>query len=508
MVPGANKMNRAAQSTTVLDMSATQARKFFLKPESYCNIDLPPYFDFKPLLAGVAKTMSGQPLTATERKEASNYEDVNYTLITNKDGRHAWRPLELIHPALYVSLVNAITEKAKWDSIGKRFKEFQQLERFECLSLPVESRSRRKDKAVQILQWWHGIEQRSIELALDYSYVLHADITDCYGSIYTHSIAWALHKREEVKERKNRNKADWIGNVIDWHIQAMQHGQTNGIPQGSVLMDFIAEMVLGCADLALAERLKTAEISDFFVLRYRDDYRIFVNSPSIGEQVLKSLTEVLIDLGLKLNVGKTTGSQSVVKASLKPDKYAWLQSRQGDRDLQKHLLVIHALGGDFPNAGGLINPLNRYLRRISKARSIRNPLVIASIAIDIAAHSPKVFPICAAIVSVLLSKFKSKKAKLDLIQRIHKKLSHLPNTGHMEVWLQRISLCEQRDRKYGELLCKLVVGEKAQVWNHSWIQSHKLKKALQAERMISKAKLKKIRPVIKPAEVELFSYGS
>jgi hypothetical protein len=28
-------------------------------------------------------------------------------------------------------------------------------------------------------------------------------------------------------------------------MQGMNYGQTNGIPQGSVLMDFIAEMVLG-----------------------------------------------------------------------------------------------------------------------------------------------------------------------------------------------------------------------------------------------------------------------
>ena len=41
--------------------------------------------------------------------------------------------------------------------------------------------------------------------------------------------------------------------------------------------------------------------------QYRDDdYRIFVQSPQIGEAILKSLTEVLIDLGLKLNASKTT----------------------------------------------------------------------------------------------------------------------------------------------------------------------------------------------------------
>jgi hypothetical protein len=34
----------------------------------------------------------------------------------------------------------------------------------------------------------------------------------------------------------------------------MRHGQTNGIPQGSVLMDFIAEMVLGYADTLITKK--------------------------------------------------------------------------------------------------------------------------------------------------------------------------------------------------------------------------------------------------------------
>ena len=42
----------------------------------------------------------------------------------------------------------------------------------------------------------------------------------------------------------------------------MSYGQTNGIPQGTILMDFIAEMVLGYADYLLTERLKDLESED------------------------------------------------------------------------------------------------------------------------------------------------------------------------------------------------------------------------------------------------------
>ena len=69
----------------------------------------------------------------------------------------------------------------------------------------------------------------------------------------------------------------------------MQCGQTNGIPQGSVLMDFIAEILLGYIDEILTEQLNTAHIVNYKILRYRDDYRIFVNNPDEGEKILKNI---------------------------------------------------------------------------------------------------------------------------------------------------------------------------------------------------------------------------
>jgi RNA-directed DNA polymerase len=63
-------------------------------------------------------------------------------------------------------------------------------------------------------------------------------------------------------------------------------------------MDFICEIVLGYADLELSDRLKAAGLTEFRILRYRDDYRIFVNSPQIGEAILKSLSQLSADFTL------------------------------------------------------------------------------------------------------------------------------------------------------------------------------------------------------------------
>lgn len=64
----------------------------------------------------------------------------------------------------------------------------------------------------------------------------------------------------------------------------MSNGQTNGIPQGSVLMDFIAEILLKYSDELISYEIqKNTKLKEKFkILRYRDDYRIFVKEIEIG----------------------------------------------------------------------------------------------------------------------------------------------------------------------------------------------------------------------------------
>jgi len=493
---------KVVKERSVLEMSAAQARKFFLKPESYCSVELPAYFRFDKILSDVSKILKGNSL-ADMSSTPRQHEGVNYSLLSNKDGRHAWRQLQLIHPALYVSLVDQMTAPNQWAIILDRFKQFSALPRFACLSMPVESLSKRKDTAAQILQWWQGIEQQSIELAMEYEYVFHADITDCYSSIYTHSIAWALHGKEVAKNR--RTDKTLIGNVIDSHIQDMRHGQTNGIPQGSALMDFIAEMVLGYADLQLKAKPELAGITEYQILRYRDDYRVFVNNPQAGEAILKALTEVLIDLGLKLNTSKTTGARSVISSSLKPDKWAWLRGRQGDTNLQKHLLVIHAHGIDYPNAGSLLVALTHFLQRLIRLKQTQNPRVLISIAVDIAYTSPRTFPVCAAIVSHLLCSLSGEEERALVLKKVYAKLSKLPNTGLMEIWLQRIGHFHSFHPAYTEKLCLLVAGQQTTLWNNDWITAKDLRAEIIPKHIFDKDVFEKMKPVVPPSEVEMFA---
>ena len=494
------------KSQSILELTHDEARQFFLKDESYCNFDLPQYFVFSQLLADIDTYLTDKNISDFKIKDnlPNQLDKLNHIILNNKDGKYGWRPLQLIHPALYVSLVHQITELSNWEIICIRFLEFNKDSKIKCLSMPVESLSEEKDKAEQISSWWHAVEQKSIELSLEFDCLIQLDLTDCYASIYTHSIAWALHGKEFAKQKGNRGNKKLIGNTIDDHIRDMSYGQTNGIPQGSVLMDFVAEMVLGYADLCISEKIQSHLIEDYYILRYRDDYRIFVNNTRDGENIVKIIAEIMIDFGLKLNPSKTKVSDKVIRESIKSDKLHWMGKKQKDRNLQKHLLIIHNHASEFPNSGSLSASLSEFHKRIIRYNSIEDAVTLISIIIDITFNNPKTYAISSAILSKLIDSLNSDEKKRETFHKIKKRFDKIPNTGHIQIWLQRIYLSFAEDLVFDESLCRLAAGEKSSIWNLDWISSDDFKKLMDPEKIIDHECLKEVVPVISVQEVELF----
>lgn len=183
------------------ELTNEEAKAYFLNKESYFNMDMPPYISFEPILKDVATVLNGSCFSDYQSTETKpfNLPNVNYKFLTNKDGKLAWRPLELIHPVIYVSMVNLICESDHWKLIKDRFSEFQSTV-VDCCSAPVKPLNDHSYDEAQIINWWERFEQQSLIYSLEYSHVLHTDVIDCYGSFYTHSIAWALHGLEEGKK--------------------------------------------------------------------------------------------------------------------------------------------------------------------------------------------------------------------------------------------------------------------------------------------------------------------
>lgn len=493
----------------ITDLFSEEAREFFLQGESYCEFDTPSYFDFESLLNDVWDEINGSELHSyysspkgEPTTKPRDCECVNFTLLQNKDGRFAWRPFELIHPVLYVDLVQDIT--SDWNLIQQRLSYFQSIPTIEPRGLPVrKSEEDKSDMAATVKKWWKTVELSSIELALEYEYIFHTDITDCYGSIYTHSIPWALHTKEAAKDRRRDDSL--VGNRIDSKLRDMNHGQTNGIPQGSQLMNFIAEIVLSYADIRLYRRLKKENLTEYKILRYRDDYRIYTNNPQKGEEILKHLTEVLLDLNMELSSEKTYDSEDVIQGSIKPDKMDWMLSKQKKKSFRKQLLLIHNFSKEHPNSGMLKKALDDFFDRLTNISSTLDyPVVLISILTDIAYRNPKVYPYFAAILSKLLYHLDSAEERHEVLSKVDDKFSKLPNTNHLSMWLQRITLCSDIDYEYNEDICRKVVDSTVEIWNSDWLEGSP-KQVVTGASIVDDDNIEELSPQIQGDEVKLFS---
>ncbi len=488
----------------IIELSSDEAKTHFLKGNSYFNADMPPYINFGPILSDVATVLGGKNYLGFKSTYPNDFSGVNYNFMTNKDGKFAWRPLELIHPGIYVSLVNEICEPDNWKQITKRFSEFKG-GAVDCCSVPVISLDHQTDMATQVRSWWQSVEQRSLIYSLEFSHLLHTDVVDCYGSLYTHSICWAIHGLKEGKEKKGDRSL--LGNKIDSHIQASRYGQTNGISQGSVLMDFVAEIVLGYVDEQI--HLSLGHPIDFRILRYRDDYRIFANSDERAEEILKVVSEKLRAVGMRLGVSKTLLNRNIVEGSIKPDKLAGIDLQDlGDtnaKTIQKQLLRLHSFGQRFPNSGALRRLISEFHTGIIGVTERPDDLdVQVAIATDIGFVSPTTFPVVAGILSHLIS-LASTEEKPILWMKVRKKMERVPYNGYLEVWLQRVTQPRAIGIQFAsdEPICKIVNGETPDLWENGWISSNNLKQALAVSNILIGSVIDTAE-VVQPEEVELF----
>lgn len=490
------------------ELSNKDAKKHFLKGSSYFNGDMPSYISFEPILADVAALLNGGNYAQFKSKSPDNFPNVNYNFISNKDGKFAWRPHELMHPAIYVSLVNVICDVEHWELITERLTEFEG-GAVECCSAPVMSIDHQTDAATQVKSWWKRVEQRSLIYSLEFSHVLHTDVTDCYGSLYTHSIAWALHGIEESKNNKRKNAL--LGNKIDAHIQASRYGQTNGISQGSVLMDFVAEIVLGYIDQQINTELTHHD--DVRILRYRDDYRIFANNDERTEEILKIISDKLRTVGMKLGVSKTFSCRNVVEGSIKPDKLAGIELQDLGKDnaktIQKQLLRLHSFGQRFPNSGALRRLVSEFHTNISMQTEAPDDLEVqVAIATDLAVVSPATFPAVAGILSHLIS-LAEHDEKVRLWTKVRKKMARVPYNGYLEVWLQRVTQPKAVGIPFvsDEPICQIVNGQKRKLWECDWISSDTLKHAIDVSKIVM-SPAEDIEEVVTPEEVKLFQQNA
>jgi hypothetical protein len=188
-------------------------------------------------------------------------------------------------------------------------------------------------------------------------YVLKTDIARFYPSIYTHSIAWAIHGKEKARANKGL-----YGNDLDKRISDTQDRQTGGIPIGPDTSFLIGEIIGSAIDLKLQN---STEIKG---TRFIDDFYLYFENQAKAEQALALLHKIAKEFELEVNDPKTEIMQ--LPEELEP---AWktelrgMRLRPGGQPQATDLLSLFNRGFDLAHDYPNDNVLTYVVRQVSSS---------------------------------------------------------------------------------------------------------------------------------------------
>jgi hypothetical protein len=139
-----------------------------------------------------------------------------------------------------------------------------------------------------------------------YNELLKFDVSRCFDSIYTHTVAWALLNKEVVKKYKSQSKGTF-GGRFDKLMQDLNNAETNGIVIGPEFSRIFAEIILQRIDRNVVEILKKEGLfhkDDYEIFRYVDDYFVFYNEIATRDKILKAYRLQLREYKLHVNESK------------------------------------------------------------------------------------------------------------------------------------------------------------------------------------------------------------
>lgn len=228
------------------------------------------------------------------------------------------RRFSIPNPHQYLSIVKILVDNED------KFKDiFEQTNK--SLTAPIKA-NKSKDKAYtrRIINFSDSKEEIK-KLYKDNLYGLKIDIQTFFDSIYTHSIAWAIHGKKEAKI--NKGNKEMFGNQLDSALMLLNSSQTNGILVGNAVSRIISEIILCRIDNNIEK-----EKLDIDYLRYVDDYYIFTKDRSKIDSIISIFREELDKYELVINenkievlespfiYGKPWVEQMKIYASVNPEK--------------------------------------------------------------------------------------------------------------------------------------------------------------------------------------------
>ena len=144
---------------------------------------------------------------------------------------------------------------------------------------------------------WERFEDEEVDIRAmsGAHYIVRADISNCFHSMYTHSIPWAMHGRSKCKRNHSLSLE---GNLLDRVAQGTRDGQTNGLLIGPHASNVISELILTKIDRKLVDTYK-------WYSRHIDDYTFYARTHDEAENFIRDLGMQLRDYELALSGSKT-----------------------------------------------------------------------------------------------------------------------------------------------------------------------------------------------------------
>jgi len=268
-----------------------------------------------------------------------------------------------------------------------------------------------------IYEYLELAEKDLLSESYKYKFLLKTDIKNFYPSIYTHSISWAIHSKEKIRDG-NEDNYRLVGNVLDRLTQYGNDRKTNGIPIGPAISDLIAEIILVAVDKSFTKIVKNL---DFISARYKDDYFFLIKQEEHADKILKSLQKCFKEFNLFINEEKTE-KYRLPDGLLRPWILRFNKTWHGLKADEKEQLSfsdfftmsqeVFQIDADFPGTGiidkflaKLTDKENNYALKIdySKLKSKKQGVFRTySILIHLSKRSKKSFPNCLGVIESII----------------------------------------------------------------------------------------------------------
>lgn len=200
---------------------------------------------------------------------------------------HSRRILAIPNPQHHIPLCVKLTER--WPEIERHCKS-------SGLSVSTPTVKDRSPRAVGPSAYFRELSFERVVRSAGCRFHLYADFARYYSSIYTHSIAWALHGKDAAQAD---TKGILTGNQIDRLIRSTQGRQSIGLPVGPDTSLIVAEIVATAMD----KEIQAGGVTQG--LRYIDDFHLYFRSRGECEKAIATIHGACRKYELDINDAKT-----------------------------------------------------------------------------------------------------------------------------------------------------------------------------------------------------------